>query len=265
MAKYEIKGQLYFFEEFQFGLKSNLSYRAGDDLEVLIKNSPENILEVVLMVISEDKESAIIRAGNELERISNLISWFYNVPVIKWKINGVTFSKKKGSQNTVVMAETITLSAGCYIKKVLGKESLKKLKKQLTKNYRSDFEEILIMWREALAEKSNGLKFFLFYRILEKLCKGASGDSNSMKVDKFIEGKIGNVEKRDNGRGNQVTIFTFLRDNIHAKSSKFPYKEIERYLPQLQDLVKRKIEEVFCLKYFYLNKESVIVKKQKKK
>jgi hypothetical protein len=218
-------------------LENDLSYQVGNDLEVLIRNSSEsNRLDVILKVISKNKESAVIRAENELERISNLISWFHNTPIIKWKISGITFSEKKGSRNIVVTPETLTLSARLLcIKKTLGNESIK----QLTKIYNSDFEEILIMWRQALVEESKGLKFFHFYRILEKLC----GDIS--KVEEFIKGKISTVEMRDNGRGNKVTIFTFLRHNIHPKSSKFPYNEIEQHLPQLQDLVREKIKENF--------------------
>jgi len=244
MIKYEISGQLYFAEESQLSLENHLSYQTEDDLEVLIKNSSENnCLDVILKVISENRELAVIRAENELERISNLISWFQNIPIIKWKINGITFSEKKSSQNVVVITETATLSEKLYIKKTLSNESIKNFKKRLTKSYNNDFEEILIMWRQALAEESKGLKFFLFYRILERLC------GNRANVDKFIESKINSVEKRSDGRNKnkQVTIFTFLRDNIHAKGSSFPYKEIEKHLPQIQDLAKRKIEEDFSV------------------
>lgn len=240
MIKYEISGQLYFAEESQLSLENHLSYQVGNNLKVLIRNSSENNgLDVILEAISESKESAVIRAENELERISNLISWFYN-PIIKWKISRITFSEKKDSRNLVVMTGTFTLSGRevCF-KKTLGNESIKDLNKQLTKSYNSDFEEILIMWRQALAEQSKGLKFFLFYRILEKLCGGRTN------IDRFIESKINSIEKRNDGRGGQVTIFTFLRDNIHAKDLKFPYKEIEQRLPQIQDLARRKIEEDF--------------------
>ena len=242
MVKYEISGQLYFGEKFQLALKNHLCYQAGDGLEVLVRNSPENnSLEVALKVISENEESAVIRAENELEKLSNLIGWFQNIPIVKWKINTITFSEKENSQNVVIVAETVTLSEKLSIKKTLGDESIKTLEKQLSKSYDKGFEEILIMWREALAEESKGLKFFLFYRILEKLC------GSRANVDKFIESKIDNVEKRDDGRGNQVTIFTFLRDNIHAKHPRFPYKEINQYLPQIQELARRKIEEDFCI------------------
>ncbi len=240
MIKYEISGQLYFTEESQLSLENHLSYQVGNNLKVLIRNSSENNrLDVILEAISESKESAVIRTESELERISNLISWFHNIPIIKWKIGGITFSEKKDSGNVVVMTETLTLSERLCIKKTLDNGSIKNLNKQLTKSYNSDFEEILIMWREALAEQSKGLKFFLFYRILEKLC------GNRVNVDRFMESKINGIEKRNNGRGGQVTIFTFLRDNIHIKGLKFPYKEIEQYLPQIQELAKRKIEEDF--------------------
>jgi len=235
MIQYEINGQLYFAEGYQLYLENDLSYQVND-LEISIRNSSENNhLEVILKLISDNEESAIIRAGNELERISNLISWFYDIPIIKWKINGINFPGKK-----VTMTGIGTLSVKGCIEKTLDNEGIKNLNKQLTKSYDTDFEEILIMWRQALAEESKGLKFFLFYRVLEALFR-----NDRKKLDEFIKNKINNVEMRDDGRGKKVTIFTFLRDNIHAKGSKFPYDEIEQYLPQLQDLVRKKIQENF--------------------
>ncbi|KPL04547.1 MAG: hypothetical protein AMJ90_00430 [candidate division Zixibacteria bacterium SM23_73_2] len=239
MINYQISGHLYLAEEFQLGLENPLFYQLNG-LEVFIKNSPENKrLNVTVKVNSENKESAIIRAENELQRVSNLISWFHNVPIIKCRISGITFSKKKDSQNVVVMMENLSLSAKLCIMKTMGEESIKKFNEQLTKSYDRNFEEILIMWREALVEQSKGLKFFLFYRILERLC------SSRREVERFIEGKIISIERRNDWRGHQVTIFTFLRDNIHSKNQKFPYKEIERHLPQMQNLVRTKIQESF--------------------
>jgi hypothetical protein len=240
MIKYVINGQLYFGEGYQITLKTPLSYQREKDVEVLIRGGPENnCLDVILKLVSDSKESAIILAENELERLSNLISWFHNIPVVRWKINGITSLRDESSQNVVFMTGIGSLSAKATIMKTLGDESIKNLEKKLVKSYTSDFEEILIMWRQALAEESRGLKFFLLYQILEKLC------GNRSNVDNFIKSKITNVEMRNNGRNNKVTIFTFLRDNIHPKTSKFPYNEIEKYLTQIQDLVRKKIEEDF--------------------
>jgi hypothetical protein len=241
MIKYVINGQLYFGEEYQIALKTSLSYKKIEkDIETSIKNGSENkFLDVILKLVSDSEESAIILAENEFERLSNLISWFHNIPVVRWKINGITSLRDESSQNIVFMRGIGTLSAKATIMKTLGDESIKNLEKQLVKSYTSDFEEILIMWRQALAEESRGLKFFLLYQILEKLC------GNRSNVDKFIKSKITNIEIRNDERGNEVTIYTFLRDNIHPKTPKFPYNEIEKYLPQLQDLVGKKIKEDF--------------------
>ena len=236
MIEFEIDGYLYFTGEWQLRLEDDLVYQVPSDLLVTIRNGPEdNRLDISLKVLADDKDSAVIRAENELERISNLVSWFYDVPITNWKINRIW--EKKGSQ--IWRIHSLPVSAIPSKVKTLGEREIENLKRGLTKNYPDDFEEILMMWRQALTEESKGLKFFLFYRILEKLC----GDRS--RVDEFVRSQINNVKEMDNRQGRKVTIFTYLRDNIHPKRPEFPYREIGQCLPQPQHLVRKKIEEVF--------------------
>jgi len=243
MTKYKISGHIYFPEESQLGLGEGFSYRAQDgSLISFVNGEKNNCLDVTVEVKSEEKESAITRAENELERISNLISWLQDIPVVKWRINEVEFQDEKGNQN-VILAFRMHLHLKVSTRLKLSKNNIEKLKKKFSFKYSSDFEEILIMWREALTEQSKGLKFFLFYRILEKLCDGKPGEERK-RVEKWIKAKEKDIEMRES-KGKLVTIYTFLRDNIHAKDSRFPYADIEKYLPRLQKLTKEKIREVF--------------------
>jgi len=240
--EYRISGYLYFAEDCQLVLEHPLSYQR-ENLQISIKNNSKSNqnrqLDITLRIDSKDKESAVIKVENELDRISDLISWFYNdVPVVKWGISRIEDSRGVGTATA-----TVPLSARFCRPKNLDDEDIKKFKNQLVRDYSDDFEEILIMWREALTEQSKGLKFFLFYRILERLCDGKPGEERK-RVEKWIKAKEKDIEMRES-KGKLVTIYTFLRDNIHAKDSRFPYADIEKYLPRLQKLTKEKIQEVF--------------------
>jgi hypothetical protein len=110
------------------------------------------------------------------------------------------------------------------------------------KNYNNEFEEMLFMWREAIEEERNGLRFFLLYRILEWLNGGIRKNADS-----WIKSKEPNVEIRKDNNNIDVTIYTFLRDNVHPKTTNFPYEDIDKHIARFEQLVKIAINEKFGL------------------
>jgi len=243
MITYEITGYLYYFKEFEPSFKSPLNLEK-DNLRVSIENNKDdNRLEVHLRIDSEEQDLATAIAGDELERISNRLSWFHKIPIIKWELNNLEYLDKEEKRQRVLFAGSGHYTLGgspCNLSNIGDEENIKR---ELVKDYNDNskgitFDEILRMWREAFIQQSTEFKYLLFYRILEKLCSN---------VDEYVKDKIKDVEMRLCQRRGNVTIFTYLRDNIHPKTSTYPFQEIKQYLPKLYDLVVGKIKEEYSL------------------
>lgn len=98
------------------------------------------------------------------------------------------------------------------------------------------------MWQEAISNDSDELKYLLLYRILEKLIGGRK------EIDQWILSQEPQTKMIKNSRSKkkkEVTIFTYLRDQIHPKQPDFPFDEIKNYLPKLQDLARKAISNKF--------------------
>jgi len=107
-------------------------------------------------------------------------------------------------------------------------------------SYDDSAEDVLIMWREALAEKSEAWKFLLYFRLLEYLC------GSRVKADQYIRRKKPDVKLEKGKNGEDISIYTYLRDNIHKKKQEkpeFPYKEIQKQLSPFVAIVKNAVEE----------------------
>ena len=94
------------------------------------------------------------------------------------------------------------------------------------------------MWREAASQDAPGLKFFLFYRTLEHICGGSRKSADKYILADFPETELA----KDRDGKTDISIYTFLRDNVHAKSPSFPFEKIESMLPQLQNIVRKAIQ-----------------------
>lgn len=190
----------------------------------------------------EDRDLVINNARNEISKIVNLISWSQNIPIRNWRITSIVITR--GNNKSVeIINQRIIVFDNIILAKPLGSSSLESLRQTIMGNYNEEITEILSMYTEAQSETSKPLKFLLFYRILEKLHGNRKGADNYIinwhnNRNKPIEMKA--------SRG-QVTIFTFLRDNIHPKdeSRYFPYNEITRYLPTLTEIARQSIAEKY--------------------
>lgn len=115
-----------------------------------------------------------------------------------------------------------------------GKTHLKALKEFAEKQISTVGEDYLRMYRNAIAEKHVAMRYFLLYRILEKIL--------GKQKENWIKTKEPSVQIIKDSR-DKKTIYTFLRDHIHPKVFDFPYSEIERYVNGLNKLVIKAIEQ----------------------
>jgi len=221
-------------------LSEPLTY-VSENIQVTISNHEEDSVKllVTLEVETTDKDRAHFIAESELLRIANLLSWEKSVPIKGFRVGAMHYSTKPGNMNAVGFMETLTVSAKMSLNVTLGEQGIRMLEDKFS-NAPTVPEEIQLMWREAVSESSKSMQFLLYYRILEYINgnKRKGADTYIKKVDPTVALEKG-LKNED------VSVYTYLRDNIHAKNPSFPYKDIERYLPKLSSLVRTAIENTY--------------------
>ena len=240
--EYTVSGIIKFSEEIKLKLDNGLIFNTPNFIKVNMLSTDTNDLNVKLILSADDEKEAEMRAKLELERISNLISYFRNIPIAENKITGMSSQFRNASnQQSVKIWEFACASARASIVDGLGEESIKKLKDKLEGTYSNDFEEMTFLWRQAISMDSP-ISYLLLYRILELLF-----ENNTKLLTDWIRAIEPQVEMPYDRKRGEHTIYTYLRDCIHPKAEKrdFPAKEISSRLGSLQNLVYRRIQEKY--------------------
>jgi hypothetical protein len=234
--------------ESKLALSKLLNYVSNSGIKVELSNhdKEDNVFIAKLRITSENIDDAQEICELELVRLTNILSWEHNLKIIEFRINGHQYSQKIVSQNAVFLAETIHMADSISIKKIINSRGMDIMKKSLEKEIDYNLLDILTMWREAIADKSSTSKFFQLYRLMEFI------QGTRANVDDWILEKVPNVTKkisRKRGKDDEVSIYTYLRDNIHyKKENKFPYKEIKDNVIAFECLVKEAINEKYIQK-----------------
>jgi len=204
-------------------INTKVEIRANDDLVVGMEIEAENF------------ERAQKMAELELARVSSLLSWFENIGIEKYWITGHSIPNDKGGYTVI---SKLTISRSIDDKKTLNIKSVKELEKNMNVDHANDVSDILLMWTEALTQNSTGMRFFLFYRILEKLIDPNNSMQSTTKTDTWLKSNYPKLPLEG-----KRSILTFLRDNIHAKSPNFPFEKIDQYINNLQEIARKAIED----------------------
>jgi len=196
-------------------------------------------LSLTLEIDTTDVERAKFIAESEVLRIANLLSWEKSVPIKNPKVGAMHYSTKPGNMDAVAFVDTLYINAKLSLNVTLNKQGIEILSEKLSNSSQIP-EEIQLMWREAVSEESKSLQFLLYFRILEHINEGKRS-----KADGYIRQTDLSVPLEKGQYGEDISIYTYLRDNIHAKNPSFPYKDIERYLPKLSGVVRKAIEDTY--------------------
>lgn len=217
-----------------------LVYQLENIKTTIINNEEEPTkLSLTLEIDTTDIERAKFIAESEVLRIANLLSWEKSVPIKNPKVGAMHYSTKPGNMNAVAFADTLYINAKLSLNVTLNKQGIEILSEKLSNSSQIP-EEIQLMWREAISEESKSLQFLLYFRILEHINEGKRS-----KADGYIRQTDPSVPLEKGQYGEDISIYTYLRDNIHAKNPSFPYKDIERYLPKLSGAVRKAIEDTY--------------------
>jgi hypothetical protein len=221
------------------------------DKEIIIKPSSENENDLNIVINTDEY------IKDEIESILKILAYFIVVieelPFKDYRIRSKE-NNETGEKNAFGIAK-ISAKFGEYFSGSGGKIKIQELleNKELLANINinNDFNLIAQIFNDALKDKSIISKYILLYGALEILLGNAGestgGEKLTGRITSWIKGNI-SLEgitipaDRNPHRKYEHTIFTNLRDRIHHKFlNNSLFSEIEKYLPYLQNLVKRKI------------------------
>lgn len=242
MKKYQLSGEIILDKNQSIELDRAFTISSYSDeiRNINVKSSTDKILVEYIILSDSDQEAESI-ASLHLNFLANRISFQHNIPIKNTEITGVSYQELNGPNKILTAKKFLRFKTSSRSKKILSGESINRLKEFLKEPLSFQIEEYLMMYRQALSEKSIGLKFLLLYRIIEKIIGGR-------KVDQWIESVEPNVKKVKNRNTKDITIYTYLRHNIHPKQPQFPYKEISNYVSKLVGLTEKAIEEKLKIK-----------------
>ena len=237
--EYRVDGIIKFYPTVKLKLDTTLGFSSPSGARITLNSTNDNDLAVGITLEVDSEAAAKEMAEIELNRISNLLSYFHDVPISGSRITGMVSVSVTPEGKHIRTGEAILGMDGILsLVKDIGPKSVKELGHHLEKEYPADFVDIASMWREAISTEAPALKYLLLYRLMEFLFK-----SDTKALTDWIGAKEPSVQIFHNRQRGDITIYTYLRDNIHPKQMKFPLQDINNLLPKLQGLAKEAIEE----------------------
>lgn len=235
MKEYQVSAEIQLDKNQLIEFRCPFEISSSDNQIKSIKmNSKDEKIILNYVILADSDEEAEERARLQLNGLANRISFKENIPIKNRKITTISWQNTEGLNINV--KDTVSVGAEALLGPILLNEtSVGQLKEFLEGPLKPQIEEYLMMYRQALLEESTTWRFYLLYRIVEKVVEKG--------IDKWIENAEPNVMKVKNRYGQDITIYTHLRHHIHPKQAKFPYKEISGSVPRLMALARRAIEE----------------------
>jgi hypothetical protein len=239
---YEVAGTINLYPTMRLKLEAATHFSSPSGIKITVSSTNGGDLTVQMTLEADEDSLAREMAVIELNRICNLLSYFYDIPISGSQITGIVSVVITPEGKHVRISEVgIGIDAIVALVKGLDPESTQQLVHRLEKEYPPDFEDVISMWREAISIEAPAMKYLLLYRLMEFLFT-----SNTKALTDWIMSKEPTVQIfQDRRRKCKVTIYTYLRDSIHPKQKMFPIGDIHNSLPRLQNLAKEAIEEKF--------------------
>jgi hypothetical protein len=237
--EYKVDGIIEFSPAKKLNLDKPTKVNSPSESVITLTSTEDNNLRVEIILETDTATDAKELAEIELKRICDLLSYFYNIPIMESRTISVSAiivtpaGKQASTLETSVGLRTIVSHV-----QGLGPEATKKLIHDLEKDYPPNFEDVISMWREAISTETPALKYLMLYRLMEFLFK-----SDTRELTNWIKASQPSVQLFSDRQRSETTIYTYLRDNIHPKQKHFPIGDIAALLPRLETLVKQAIDE----------------------
>lgn len=237
MREYEINAEIELNKDrfIEFDESFEVSMPDSRVKSAKLTSSPDGCIGVQYLILGDSDEEVESEVSLHLNYLADCISFQQNMPIGAVKIKGMSYRERDGAVLNIIAINGITVRDHLSVKKKLGEEGTKRLKKFIKGYFPEKTRNYFSMYRQALSEHNIGLRYLLFYRLLEKVL--------GKNREHWIMAREPDVEEVARQRGKTCTIYTYLRDQIHPEQSQFPYDKVSRYVNKLGDLVRRAIDE----------------------
>lgn len=221
--------------EFKEPFEINLKHKQIK--KITLSSSPASI-NVNLAIESDSEEDAKELAYMHLNLLADKLAFNEGIVIKEVRITGMTCEEKRGKVLAVIATEFMHIKDEIAVRLIFpSKESTGRIKGFLEIDFPTEAQELLTMYKEAIAKEDNLSQYVLLYRILEKIL----GDKG--EVDIWIKKEEPGVKTSYDQRiKKDRTVYSDLRNHIHPKQASFPHKEVSEYLPKLKELVKKAIK-----------------------
>ena len=240
--EYTVNGVISLSGDSRLKLSSEVDFVSASKASVSLSSESADRLSVLIRLEADNDATAQELAQLELNRICNLLSFHNNIGISKSGITGMSHIVASEGQTNVFCRSTVNIGCSLNVVLTLGDTALAKLASHMRQDYSSDFDEVILMWREAISNESSALRYLLLYRLLEFLF-----ESDTEALTSWIINKDPNVQLVNDRKRGRITIYTSLRDHIHPKGRVFPMKDIQGNVAELQTLVHQRIGEKFSI------------------
>lgn len=194
--------------------------------------SGDGLLECCFKVHAADQDEAFEKAEVFANSLADYLAYFYRT-----KIKGVSVRQCSSKRTDGVSIHgRASVTADAHLVRFVTPETAAVLSKLIQTQKSPRGEDLLRMYQDAVSEDSTALRYLLLYRILEFCAPDG--------VDKWIlreEPSTKTVSKTRRKR--PITIYTDLRDKIHANEPNFPYRAIANRVTELDALVRKALED----------------------
>lgn len=234
---------------YKLKLSEGLDFASPSGPRITLTPTKDNDLSVQITLDANTTSDAKTMAEIELDRISNLLSYFHNVPIQRSKIMEITCEQLNAEGKQITSVEKMALvGAAVSIIKQLEPKSVQKLRHHLEKEYSLDFTDIISWWKVAISLEEPTLKYIFLYSLMEYLFSDKTKELTDWikKREPLVE-----MHQPNEYRHYCYTNYTYLRDSLHhRKEEGFPrQQDINKLLPKFQDFVRDRIKETHGIDY----------------
>ena len=255
--EFKIAGQLTFSSpESQVGFAREIQYKTANGLRVKIKDheTEKDKLSIYIICDAESEQEGRFLAEHELQRLSELLSWEFNVPLSSPRIISLEQIKIDGGKSSIVITNTVQITSSLAIRQAPGESRLQSTERMLENQLTEYHTMLLAMYQQAINTISIPLRFLLLFRILEYINQPPGREEKArILADTWIRKMETHVRIEKDITGKEVSIYTFLRDNVHPKpgNPEFPIQMYTDYLIVFQELVRKAIRDEFAIANTY--------------
>ena len=222
-------------------LADKIQFTSPSSIPVWLSSTADDGLSVALKIVSDDPATAGEIATMEVRRVAHLFAFMNHLRLQSIGAPSLTHTYTDESGTAVHCgAGTVDIMGRLATVKILRPDDDDQIRLAMEHGYSEQYMAAVDRWIEAVNEDSHVLRFLLLYRLLEFLLGGEEGKP----AERVLRWAKQNEETPETiqDRGQTVSIYTHLRNDVHPKTPLYPFDAVNRWLPRFETLVWKRVQ-----------------------